>query len=92
MIDFTGQSVIVTGAGRGLGRRYAHELARRGALVVVNDLGAGVDDPAVRDAEPTLGDHAVGDPEPEREAPRTGGVGDGQRGQGERVLHRTSVL
>jgi NAD(P)-dependent dehydrogenase (short-subunit alcohol dehydrogenase family) len=39
MIDFTGQAVIVTGAGRGLGRLYAIELARRGAAVVVNDLG-----------------------------------------------------
>jgi len=39
VIDFAGQAVIVTGAGRGLGRLYALELARRGAAVVVNDLG-----------------------------------------------------
>ena len=39
MIDFNGQVAIVTGAGRGLGRLYALELARRGAAVVVNDLG-----------------------------------------------------
>ncbi|BCQ10084.1 short-chain dehydrogenase [Mycobacterium heckeshornense] len=39
MIDFTGQVVIVTGGGRGLGRLYAIEFARRGAAVVVNDLG-----------------------------------------------------
>src|ERR1700733_1878440 len=39
MIDFNGQVAIVPGAGRGLGRLYALELARRGAAVVVNDLG-----------------------------------------------------
>src|SRR6188508_1680217 len=39
MVDFSGQVTIVTGAGRGLGRLYALELARRGAAVVVNDLG-----------------------------------------------------
>jgi NAD(P)-dependent dehydrogenase (short-subunit alcohol dehydrogenase family) len=53
MIDFTGQAVIVTGAGRGLGRLYALELARRGASVVVNDLGGSMhgdgSDPSVSD-------------------------------------------
>ena len=38
-IDFSGKVAIVTGAGGGLGREYALELARRGAKVVVNDLG-----------------------------------------------------
>jgi len=39
-IDFAGQAVVVTGAGRGLGRLYALDLARRGAQVVINDVGA----------------------------------------------------
>ncbi|MCV7153726.1 SDR family NAD(P)-dependent oxidoreductase [Mycolicibacterium pyrenivorans] len=39
MIDFAGQVAVVTGAGRGLGRLYALDLARRGASVIVNDRG-----------------------------------------------------
>jgi len=42
-INFEGQVAIVTGAGGGLGRQHALELGRRGAKVVVNDLGGSVD-------------------------------------------------
>jgi NAD(P)-dependent dehydrogenase (short-subunit alcohol dehydrogenase family) len=43
VIDLAGQVAVVTGAGRGLGRLYALELARRGAAVVVDDVGTAMD-------------------------------------------------
>jgi NAD(P)-dependent dehydrogenase (short-subunit alcohol dehydrogenase family) len=64
-IDFNGQAAVVTGAGRGLGRLYALELARRGAAVVVNDLGGSMHGAG---ADPGVADRVVDEIE------RTGGV------------------
>src|ERR1700735_4183578 len=77
MIDFKEQVAVVTGGGRGLGRLYALELAKRGALVVVNDLGGSMhgdgEDASVADAvvkemedaggEPVASHHSVDSPE-----------------------------
>ena len=49
-LSFTDKVAIVTGAGGGLGRAYALELAKRGAKVVVNDLGVARDGTGHSDA------------------------------------------
>ena len=49
-IRFNDKVAIVTGAGGGIGKEHALELARRGAKVVVNDLGGSVDGSGASDA------------------------------------------
>jgi NAD(P)-dependent dehydrogenase (short-subunit alcohol dehydrogenase family) len=65
MIDFTDQVVIVTGGGRGLGRLYAMDIARRGGAVVVNDPGGTM---RGQGSDPDVADQVV------EEIGRAGGV------------------
>ncbi|MFI7189152.1 SDR family NAD(P)-dependent oxidoreductase [Nocardia nova] len=51
-LDFSDRIVVVTGAGRGIGRAHALLLASRGASVVVGDLGASIDGSGVDGDDP----------------------------------------
>jgi len=51
-LEFNDRVVVITGAGRGIGRAHAELLAARGAAVVVGDLGASIDGSGVDGDDP----------------------------------------
>ena len=51
-LSYVGRVVVITGAGRGLGREYALAFAARGAAVVVNDIGTTLDGSGLSTCEP----------------------------------------
>jgi 3-oxoacyl-[acyl-carrier protein] reductase len=55
-MDFTGKSVIITGSGRGIGRKIAERFAALGAKVVISDL----DDAVVAQVAGEIGHGAIG--------------------------------
>ncbi len=70
-VRLDGQVALVTGAGRGLGRAYAMDLAKHGAKVIINDFGGGVSGEGSKDETPAeqvvaeikaLGGEAVANP------------------------------
>lgn len=57
--EYENKVVVITGAGNGLGRAHAIEYAKRGAKIVINDLGGGVDGSGAGDAADQVVDELI---------------------------------
>jgi NAD(P)-dependent dehydrogenase (short-subunit alcohol dehydrogenase family) len=93
-VDLKGRVAIVTGAGRGLGRAYALELASRGAAVLVNDMPGGTAGDVVAEIEEAGGTAAVSEHDVSTQEGGAAIVADAEEGLGgvDVVVNNAGVL